>query len=186
MQRCFLDIDGVLADFDSGAHKALGLSFDKGHWPYTRGPGGWDWYEELGLSLEEFDSHLGFDFWANLEWMPDGHDILRTVLRFFSPKQITLLTTPMPNVMSASGKVAWVKEHLPAYDNSLMVITDSKSVLAQVPGAVLVDDCQKNVNQWRAAGGVAVLVPRPWNNMYAFAESAVEDVRIQLEALTCD
>jgi len=183
MQRCFLDIDGVLADFTMGVHRKLGIDLSYEAWPYSKGPAGWDWNLQLGMSFGQLSDVCDFDLWTSLPWTSDGRDILRTVLRYFDQDDITLLTTPMPHLMSASGKIAWVHEHLPEYDKRLMVITDSKSILAQVPGAVLVDDNQGNCDKWREMGGKAVLVPRWWNSAWPeyAAGMAVTDVREQIE-----
>jgi 5'(3')-deoxyribonucleotidase len=166
MNRCFLDVDGVLADFVGGVHRKLGIEFSYDAWPYKKGPEGWNFHDEIGITFEDLSELCDFEFWKNLEWTPDGHDILRVVLRYFDPNQITLLTSPMPNVMSASGKMAWIMDKLPAYKFRTGIWTDSKAILAGVPDSVLVDDHQKNTDVWQAGGGRAVLVPRPWNCLH--------------------
>jgi 5'(3')-deoxyribonucleotidase len=183
MTRAYLDLDGVLADFDGGLHTALGCYFCYDLWPYEYGPAGWDWYHELGLTLEDVDKLCDFDFWANLHWMPDGHDILRTVLGHTDT--VTLITTPMPNVMSASGKVEWVRRNIPSREHGMMICLGDKtcSGLPSIPDAVLIDDCQENVDKWHEQGGQAILVPRPWNDGYVLREDAVEVVRHSLESL---
>jgi 5'(3')-deoxyribonucleotidase len=180
MTRCFLDVDGVLADFVGGIHRKLWVDFDVHQWPYVKGPAGWHFHDELGITFMGLSRLCDFDFWRNLYWMHDGHDILRVVLEFFDPTQITLLTAPMPNIMSASGKIAWVKQHLPEYERRIGVWTDSKAILAQVPGSILIDDGSHNIRDWRAAGGDAVLVPRPWNELHDWSETAVSWVYDEL------
>lgn len=177
----FLDIDGVLADFGGGMHKALGLPYDPNHWPYKKGPAGWTWYEELGLSFAEFDRLCTFDLWANLRWMPDGIRILNIIeRRLFGKDNIRLLTAPMPNVESASGKMAWVKRHMPRYTKQLVITTAPKETFARVPDSILIDDCQDNFERWIAAGGQAQLVPRWWNNCHEQATRAAEVVETGL------
>lgn len=163
LTRCFLDVDGCLADFVGGIHRKLGVDFDIHQWPYAKGPKGWHFHDELGMTFMEMSELCDFDFWSNLRWTHDGHDILRVVLEFFDPAQITLLTAPMPNVMSASGKIAWIMRNLPVYERQVCVCTGPKAVFAQVPNSVLIDDGSCNVRDWSLAGGKAVLVPRPWN-----------------------
>jgi 5'(3')-deoxyribonucleotidase len=185
MNRCFLDVDGVLADFTGGVHKKLGIAYDISKWPYAKGPKGWDFHEELGMSFERVSEICDFDFWKNLPWTADGRDILDVVLDHFFPGEITLLTTPMPNVMSASGKVAWITEQLPEFEKQIMVCTGSKEVLANVPDSVLIDDNTQNVHRWTSAGGKAVLVPRPWNIGWFTYEisGAVQDIEHHMRAL---
>ncbi len=185
MTRLFLDVDGVLSDFTTGAHKKLGIDLYYSNWPYKRGPDGSDWQNELGMSFDDLSAICDFDFWANLPWHSDGRAILDVVLGHFDTSDITLLTTPMPHVMSASGKMAWIEKNLPDFKRQTIVCSEKKHVFAGVPGAVLLDDSQRNFNYWRNHWGRAVLVPRWWNNLWAEQEAghSVYSVRCQLESL---
>lgn len=176
--RIFLDVDGVLANFVGGIHRAYGISYDYAYWPYAKGPKGWDFHNEFGMSFSDINKMCDFNFWANLKWTHDGQDIL-SIVRTFG--DITLLTTPMPHVMSASGKMEWIKCNLPQYEKHVLISTESKSVLAQVKDAILVDDHQKNVDDWCTSGGKAVLVPRWWNHRWHEATTTAISVELQLE-----
>lgn len=190
--RVYLDIDGVLADWTGGVHRALGVPYDYHQWPYATGPGGWHWHDKIGCSFTRVSNLCNMSFWEKLQWTGDGPDILHTVLEYVTPANIILLTTPMPNIMSASGKVAWVRKNLPIYERQLIIYTGGATIggvsslgkeLFATPDSVLVDDCQTNVDRWRAAGGKAVLVPRWWNELHESALSAPSSVRFQLESL---
>lgn len=166
MQRCFLDVDGVLCDFMDGIHQALGIDYDPSHWPYKHGPDGWHFHDELGLTFEQLSAHCDFTFWQNLRWTHFGRDILRVLLQHFGKEQITLLTSLMPHIESASGKMAWIKKHLPEYERQTIICSSPKEILAGVPDSFLIDDCQKNVDRWQDAGGTAILIPQPWNSLF--------------------
>lgn len=178
--RIFLDVDGVLADFTMGAHKKLGHTLDYDNWPHAKGPEGWHWERDYGLSFESLSTICDFDFWAALPWTSDGRAILDIACCY---GDITLLTAPMPHVMSASGKMAWIKRELPEYSKHTLIATESKAVLARTPDSILVDDNQDNVDGWIRAGGAAVLVPRWWNTAYPRVFEAPKVVKLQLEAL---
>ncbi len=191
--RVFLDVDGVLADWGGGVHRAIGVPYDPYVWPYKKGPEGWNWHEEIGWSFKQVSELCTFDFWENLDWTVDGHDILQAILEFVSVDQITLLTTPMPNIMSASGKMAWMEKNLPAYRHQVCIFTGGctvggqprvgKELFAQIPGTVLIDDNTTNVTRWVQAGGRAILVPRWWNNCWPDVRTAAISVQLQLESL---
>ena len=181
--RVFLDVDGVLADFTMGAHRKMGIDLDYNNWPYPKGPEGWDWQHCLGMTFEELSEICDFEFWKGLPWTSDGRDILRVILKFVEQGNITLLTTPMPHVMSASGKMAWIEKNLPAYKWHTLISSGKKDILAGVPDSILVDDSQNNVDAWRGVGGKAVLVPRRWNNRWPEVNTASISVELQLEAL---
>ncbi|NOQ21613.1 MAG: hypothetical protein GQ565_03035 [Candidatus Aegiribacteria sp.] len=168
----FLDMDGVLANWVGGIHKLLNIPFSVDKWPYKTGREGWHFHNEIGLSFEQIDGVCDYDLWTNLDWTPDGRDIYSYTCLVFGRHNIRLLTAPMPNVMSASGKVAWVQKNIPELSKQLIISTAPKSMFARVPDSVLIDDSSDNVDAWRAAGGRAILVPRPWNDDCARADRA--------------
>jgi 5'(3')-deoxyribonucleotidase len=155
---CFLDVDGVLANFNKGAFLALGLEYRPDHPALRR----WDWYTYFGISIEGLNAVCDWAFWAGLEWTPDGHEIMELVESTFGRKNVYLLTTPMPNVGSESGKSIWVRRHLPDYLDRLIVSRAPKHIFAG-PDRVLIDDNTDNIVHFREGGGQAVPVARPWN-----------------------
>ena len=94
--------------------------------------------------------------------MFDGQEIEEIVRRKFGLGNIYLVTLSMPNLEAWSGKAAWVNKHLSFYNTRLIITTASKLLLAG-PNTLLIDDRDKNVEEFRKAGGQAILVPRPWN-----------------------
>lgn len=175
--RCFLDIDGVLANFNKRAFEALGLPYSVDHPALHE----WHWYKYFGLNFDEFDSVCGIDFWAGVQWMPDGKDILAVVEHTFD--DVYLLTTPMPNSGSGTGKILWIERHLPEYKKRLIITQASKSLFAG-PNAILIDDKDENIDEFITAGGNGVLVPRLWNELMGWAGNTLEVVRNSLENFT--
>ena len=151
---CYLDLDGVLVDFIRGAlrvhNKELPIEDVR-----------WDFHEQVGIPNNEFWEPMGFDFWANLDWMGEGQDLLRGIEGLFG-ESVVLLTSPCLTVGSVEGKVDWVKRNIPGYQRRLFV-GPAKHLLAS-HCKVLVDDHDVNVDKFREHGGKAILVPRPWNS----------------------
>jgi hypothetical protein len=51
------------------------------------------------------------------------------------------------------------------------------------PTTLLVDDGDHNVREWRAAGGPAILVPRPWNTNHDLADDPMMYVHHRFDQL---
>jgi len=183
----FLDLDGVMADFIGGVMREFALEYDYNNWPWPVGPDGWNWFEQFGVTPDEVDAICTAEFWANLEWMHDGRLIFESVRSYagLTGVPISLLTTPMTNIYSTVGKLIWIRGHLGDEWRKTALVTQAPKAIFARKGALLIDDRDKNVEEWQEAGGVAILVPRPWNKRHA--EAAVSDICVlrELESL-CD
>ena len=188
IKTVFLDVDGVMVDFIGGLHRAMDAPYSYDPYPYKKGL--WNMLDAIRPfdftpivpSFEECDACCTQEFWANLKWMHDGCDILRLTTNIFNPDDIFLLTTPMPNVGSASGKVEWIRKNLPAYKDKIFITTASKSTVAS-PDTLLIDDRDKNVEDFRAAGGHAILIARPWNKLHMIADQTVDSFKHSIDIL---
>lgn len=177
----YLDLDGVITDFVGGVCKAFGKVN-----PYpkeTRDYSFWNAWPEI--PFKDVDAICNQEFWHNLEWVDDGRDTLRAIMGTLGLENVYLVTMPMPNLESASGKMMWINDNLPIYLGQTIITTKdvSKSLLAK-PDTLLIDDKDENVDGFREAGGKALLVPRPWNRAYLQSDRTVEIVREFLERLT--
>ena len=175
MERILLDLDGVLVDFVGGMMKAL----DK-PWPFDRpeAMGEWDLMDLWGLEQAAFwepCNHAAF--WAALNWLADGREILRVCEREVGQANVYISTSPSLSPNAWKGKALWLQEHMPDYRGRVLM-GSCKEILASA--GVLVDDYDRNVQRFREAGGTAVLVPRPWNAGWGSAAYAVERVKSEL------
>jgi len=138
MADLFLDCDGVLADFDSGAKKVLG-----------------------GLSPREFEArHSKREFWrrlaktpgfyATLPLMPDGQ-MLYDAVKHLRP---TILTGLPLGTWAAPQKLAWAEEHFPRTPVITCMARDKYRYMQ--PGDVLVDDRADHRAKWEEAGGIFI------------------------------
>ena len=60
-----------------------------------------------------------------------------------------------------------------------MIFTGAKKFIAG-PGRWLIDDKDANVEAFRAAGGQAITVPRPWNSEHGKSHQVMETIRKEL------
>ncbi|MFL5296440.1 MAG: 5' nucleotidase, NT5C type [Phenylobacterium sp.] len=137
-RQIFLDCDGVLADFDKGAEKILGLApraFEQRH-------GAGEFWKRLARADSFFD---------NLEPMPDAFELYEAVRH----KDPIILTGLPRGKWAEPQKRRWAQRHFPG----VPVITTSAALKREHchPGDVLVDDRDQHRHLWEAAGGRFIL-----------------------------
>ena len=135
--KIYCDMDGVLADFESGYEELTGIDL-KGE--FKKGDDFWDPIKVAGVG-----------FWAGLKWMPGGQE-LWDYLKPFNPQ---LLSAPSREQSSRIGKHVWVKHKIPG-TKLILRYAKQKQELA-TPESILIDDRQINIDQWEAAGGIGIL-----------------------------
>jgi hypothetical protein len=149
-RQIYLDCDGVLADFDKGAEKVLGLpprAFEKRYGP---GP--------FWKRLANADS-----FFENLEPLPDAYELFEAVKH----RDPVILTGLPRGNWAEPQKRRWAERHFPGVE----VITTSAALKREHchPGDVLVDDRDKYRPLWEAEGGVFI--------HHKDARSSIEELR---------
>ena len=164
----YLDMDGVIVDFVSGLHRALGLPYSVKEYPHPAGV-----YEmfphavSATVGRHTMESLLAgcstVSFWENLRWDPLGGEILEIIESYGD--EIYLTSYPMKDPCTWLGKLRWIDKHIPQYNNKVILMTAHKQLLAK-PGTILVDDRDDNVDKFCAAGGSGYLVPQPWNSAH--------------------
>ena len=169
IKTVFLDVDGVLANFRKGIHEAFIKPY---HYPTLSKK--WTFWDDWpDVMFEMVNAACTTEFWTDLEWMHDGYDILTAVEYKFAPAQIYLLTTPMPNIESPTGKWLWVRDNIPMYYKRTIITQAPKHLLAR-PDTLLIDDKDENVDGFHEAGGKAHLICRPWNRGHLNADKTVQ------------
>jgi hypothetical protein len=143
MRRIFLDMDGVLADFDGFFESTFGIATKdvtkKEMWNAIH------WYDEFfyNLPMMEGAMKLYVAALANVELNTDVY---------------VLTSAGSSNFMHvAEQKKRWIQKHI---DHNVTVIAvregADKAAMVQNKGDILVDDWRKNCEAWEAVGGLAV------------------------------
>jgi 5'(3')-deoxyribonucleotidase len=176
-------MDGVVADFQRGVYQAFNQPYDYARLP--RAYNFWSAWDKPTPTRSEVDAKCNNSFWANLPWTHDGKQILEAVLKVFSFDQIYLLTVPMPNVLSATGKMRWVAKNIPELYSRTLIGPVPKELLAK-PDRLLIDDHDKYVDAFRAEGGKTIRVPRPWNCLYPWCDISLQFVQLSLRHFTAE
>ena len=136
-QKLYLDADGVLANFDEGVRRLLGMlpkEFER-----KRGRGAF--WRELAKAP---------GFYANLPEMPDARQLFEAVAHL----KPTILTGLPLGKWAAPQKVAWAAEHFPGVPIITCMARDKHRHME--PGDVLVDDREDHRAAYEAHGVVFI------------------------------
>jgi hypothetical protein len=157
--KLFLDMDGVIVDFEEGVRKRYNAA-----WWYPT-----EWkipYEKFSTNFKTFWADLNNEiFWAYLPWTEDG----KRVVSLVEPFRPTILTASLLPQATA-GKLYWLKKNYPdtmKEGQRRVLIANGHEAKQSVagPGKILIDDNEDNIADWEAAGGAGILYPRPWNRL---------------------
>ena len=162
----YADLDGVLASFFEAALYKLNKKYRKDN-PLTISEyvdyGKFDMAAFFGITNAEFWQCVeGGDqyFWDSLPMFPWSKDLYDFLSRF---APVTILSSPSDGAYCVWGKIHWLKKKIdPNISTGDCIFTKKKYLLAN-PESLLIDDLQKNCDEFIAAGGQAVCVPSTWN-----------------------
>jgi len=134
--KIYCDLDGVLIDFAKGYHKLTGIDITGTFHNDTKF---WDPINSAG-----------YDFWINLEWLPDGKEMWSYIEKY----KPDILSAPSRENASRVGKFDWVKRELPGVRLILRTMKNKKEFAS--PNSILIDDNISNITDWKNAGGIAI------------------------------
>jgi len=159
MRQLFIDLDGVLADFDGFYESSFGIRPDR---DAPEPPDFWTHIEEHGRFF------LDMPMMADAMKLWDGARVLH-------PNPIIL--TGLPRMADAEPhKRAWVARHIGA-DAPVICCRSRDKRLHGKPGDILVDDWQKYRHLWEEMGGVFVLHRSAESSLAQLAELFVAEAQ---------
>tara|TARA_B100001778_G_scaffold168747_1_gene138734 strand:- start:114 stop:659 length:546 start_codon:yes stop_codon:yes gene_type:complete len=140
--QIYCDMDGVLTNFE-------------GRFDHFTGMHPQDYEKQYGTAAfwELIDNKIGVRFWVGMGWMPAGNQLWD----FIKPYQPHLLTSPSRNDTSRLGKNLWVRNNLNPKPKVIFAYSKDKQRYANSK-SILIDDKKSNINEWKAAGGIAFRV----------------------------
>lgn len=174
----YCDLDGVLTDFETHLQQSFEKIFGKnsiwGEFPLNsqvqslKSRLGKDWYK-MTASLPE-------TFWSEMPWTSDGRELWQFIRRY----PHVILTTPALSMNSRIGKKIWIENHLGEQVERIIQpnkhrfvrqnLGVPKNILNLNLQKVLIDDLTKNVESWKAHGGVGILHESTENTLKSINE----------------
>jgi len=150
MITVYLDLDGVLFNFNKMCAKFADIEYPSNH-AFTQ-EGFWihqfmseDDFHKMVMSKEEF--------WADLEPFPWA-DKMIDIADEVTEGNWYFLTTQSPVPECFSGKAKSIHKHFADRDGlRKLIICKHKELLCHGGHDFLIDDLDKNINNWKKAGG---------------------------------
>lgn len=139
----YLDMDGVIANFEKRYIELFNVE-----------PSSARDYKEFNTFFDKFveDGHF-----ETLEMMPDAMDLVRALRNALPPTQILSSTASQKRHEAISAqKIKWLQTHDIDFQRNFVPGKHLKKKYARTD-TLIIDDTESVINDWRAAGGVAIL-----------------------------
>jgi len=142
----YCDMDGVIADFDSGFESITQLNPDQIQ------------QDEMWAKIE---AHGKAKFFSELPWMPGGKELWAFVSQNFL--QVKILTalgkSDAVDKQTTTGKRDWLRKNVPNLQDSdiIMVANKHKKRHYSKPGDIIIDDTEVVIQEWLKKGGIGIL-----------------------------
>lgn len=145
MTTLYLDMDGVVADFDEYAARTLGIPPSQGIYPNEV------WYKlatnsRLYRDLIKTPYADELVFQCSIIAKQQGYEL----------KFLTAVPKGNDVPWAFYDKVVWAQKYFPGIPVMFGPFSKDKYVHCQ-PGDILIDDRTSNIEEWRVAGGLGIL-----------------------------
>ena len=147
LPQIYCDMDMVLCDFIGGYQKLTGKDFAK---------------TDKDERWEEIKAKK--DFWHTLPWMPGAQRMWKLINKY-NANILSAYSSRDPNCRP--GKKAWLSKNARPTGKVHLVERADKQRYATTNGQpnILIDDYIKNINEWKAKGGIGIHHINPSNTI---------------------
>ena len=144
--KVYLDMDGVLADFDKRFEDLSGMK-----------PGEFESKYGKNKFWDFIDEEHKVSFWVGIPEMPGAKQLVDAVKKY----NYELLTAPSVKKQSYLGKILWVRNHKDLFGGKPRInFKKAKEKHEVKPNLqktdILVDDRLDTIERWNAAGGTGI------------------------------
>lgn len=148
MPHIFLDMDGVQADFEQPWLDLLGVK----HLDHVEDR------DEAIKVLSHSNAKYVYEFFRGLQPLPGGLELINWLK--FSRLPYTILSAPLRGPYSDAsikGKKEWLRRYHPGTVEDAIFMNDKyKYAMHNGVPNVLIDDYDKQINNWNKAGGIGI------------------------------
>ena len=145
--KVYLDMDGVLANFDQRFKDITGMAPK-------------DFEDKHGKNefWKVIDEDNKISFWVGIKPMPGAADLVKAVKKY----NYELLTSPSAKKQSYLGKILWVRNHSDILGGKPRINFKRASEKHEIKPElaktdILIDDREDTIGRWNAAGGTGIV-----------------------------
>ncbi len=177
IKRIFLDLDDVLNRCTMYALKCSGCDVDVNGFDGYKPEWGWSMMNAVNalhptrrFKEDEFWKGFKREFWATIPKSAECDVLVEKCASLVGKDNVLILTKPILNADCYAGKFEWVEKNLPDFMRDKLVPCAHKDICSKSE-TLLIDDSPKNVKGFIAAGGDAIMMPRPFNDLHDIKDS---------------
>ena len=171
MPTIYIDMDGVLADFNAKAREVLGATeadsdnaAQVGRWPREK----WETLKEI------------YHFYRILPKTPFADELMSLARRFrdelgWNLFILTAIPTGNDVPQAFQDKIEWIQEYYPDVEVHFGPYSRDKAHHCR-PGYILVDDRYDNCESWTRAGGTPVKVNKDYSKAIIQLKNIFEEL----------
>ncbi len=139
--KIYVDMDGVLADFDGAAEELLGMKFQ-------------DYENQHGPVQAWAMVYENPWFFSQLRRLPHFDDLLKLCAQY--TRRVTILSSPSRTntPLCMIQKRQWIDSNL---GHAFPAIFEKRKHIFAAPNMLLIDDTPKQIVRWERAGGIGHL-----------------------------
>ena len=153
IKKIFFDMDGVLADFDSGVETFCGIM------NHSQAESTKEEENTLWDAIRKVEH-----FYYKLDVLPGACDMFKEIYDTYGDHCEILTGIPKPErgmPDAAEDKVRWVRKYLSDTMKVNTVRKKEKKNYCTGEDCVLIDDLEENIIAWKKSGGTGILFESP-------------------------
>lgn len=147
VQKIYFDMDGVLADFARGVQEMCHMDAPPQEGHKEENDRMWARIRAIG------------NFYDRLELMPGAKEMFDRIYKAHGRKVEILTGIPKPDKgipTAGENKTTWVRRLLSDKVKMNIVLRKEKQKFCKGEGFILIDDLEKNIEEWKKQGGTGI------------------------------